>query len=340
MTKPLTDDIRLETIAQEIERLQGTAILQVAERLAEAHEIFRYQHDEGGFQGWVERRLTFSRRTAYKLLDVHKQFGGKESVHIMHTLPRSVLYLLAAPSTPPDARDAVLDLAANGEHLTHAQVKDMIAVERARGGETTIDAAKRVNVRTLYQGNGYFEWFTPAEYIALARAVLGAIDLDPATHEQAQRLIGATRYFTKDDDGLAQEWHGRVWLNPPYAQPAIAYFISKLCAERKAGRITAAIALTHNYTDTAWFHEAADIADAICFMRGRVKFYGPNDEIAAPAQGQAFFYFGDAVPEFIRHFCGIGLVLRRADGDEAPRTAADDLGGIPAFLRRTEAAPS
>jgi hypothetical protein len=89
-------------------------------------------------------------------------------------------------------------------------------------------------------GTGENEWFTPKEYIDRARAVLGAIDLDPATHEQAQTIVQAAHYFTKDDDGLAHEWHGRVWLNPPYAQPAIAHFISKLCTERKAGNQSAA----------------------------------------------------------------------------------------------------
>src|SRR5215204_2535296 len=142
-------------------------------------------------------------------------------------------------------------------------------------------------------GTGENEWFTPAEHIELARAVLGEIDLDPASHAKAQKVVKAKQYLTKADNGLAGEWRGRVWLNPPYAQPAIAEFVSKMCAERLANRVSAAIMLTHNYTDTAWFHEAAGVADAICFTRGRVKFYEPGGAIAAPTQGQAFFYFGD-----------------------------------------------
>lgn len=159
------------------------------------------------------------------------------------------------------------------------------------------------------QGTGENEWFTPPEYIEMARAVLGEIDLDPATHAQAQDFIHATQYFTKADDGLQQEWHGRVWLNPPYAQPDIALFVSKMCSERAVGHVTAAIMLTHNYTDTSWFHEAAAIADAICFTRGRVKFYEPDGEIAAPTQGQAFFYFGNDSGKFAAVFKPIGLVV-------------------------------
>lgn len=160
------------------------------------------------------------------------------------------------------------------------------------------------------EGTGENEWFTPAEYVELARDVLGSIDLDPASSDRAQEVIRAARYFTKADDGLAQEWHGRVWLNPPYAQPLIADFVSKMVDEHRAGRVSAAIMLTHNYTDTAWFHQAAGSADAICFTRGRVKFYEPDGEIAAPTQGQAFFYFGPGIAAFIQRFRNIGFVVR------------------------------
>jgi ParB family chromosome partitioning protein len=64
-------------------------------------------------------------------------------------------------------------------------------------------------------------------YIALARDVLGGIDLDPATHEDAQGTIQAAKYFTKEHDGLKQEWHGSVWLNPPYAPPLMGQFVTR-----------------------------------------------------------------------------------------------------------------
>jgi hypothetical protein len=58
-----------------------------------------HARDEGGFTGWIEKRLRMSQATAYRLVGVHKQFGGYESVQQLDTLPRLVLYLLAAPST-------------------------------------------------------------------------------------------------------------------------------------------------------------------------------------------------------------------------------------------------
>lgn len=159
------------------------------------------------------------------------------------------------------------------------------------------------------QGTGENEWYTPPEYIASAREVLGEIDLDPASSDIANQTVRAERFFSLEDDGLAQAWKGRVWMNPPYAQPWIARFTEKLVAEYAAGNVSEAIALTHNYTDTAWFQHAARACDAICFTRGRIGFLSPTGERAAPTQGQAFFYFGDNIERFAEAFSRQGLVV-------------------------------
>lgn len=65
------------------------------------------------------------------------------------------------------------------------------------------------------EGTGENEWFTPQRYSEAARSVMGAIDLDPATHPIAQQTVRAISHYTAAENGLAQEWHGRVWLNPP-----------------------------------------------------------------------------------------------------------------------------
>lgn len=158
-------------------------------------------------------------------------------------------------------------------------------------------------------GTGENEWYTPAEYLALARDVIGDFDLDPASSELANEAVQASAIYTEADNGLDLSWHGSVWLNPPYAQPAIGQFIEKAVEEYRGGSVEAMIVLTHNYTDTRWFQLAASAAAAICFTRGRVKFEGPAGEIAAPTQGQAFFYFGDDVALFHQHFAAIGFVV-------------------------------
>src|SRR6516225_6406480 len=120
---PAVADDRLEAIAKDIETLTATATLQIGAKLAEAREIFRYRRDEGGFAGWVETRLGCSRHTAYNLLHVHEQFGGQEVSKCLDTLGRSVLFLISAPSTPTETRDAILERAQNGESISVADVK-------------------------------------------------------------------------------------------------------------------------------------------------------------------------------------------------------------------------
>ena len=97
------------------EAVLASAVLRIAERLAEAHGLFLYRRDEGGFGGWVEKRLRMSRSTADRLVKVHEQFGN---VRQFDELPRSVLYLLARPSTPDEVREEAIERVEAGESLS------------------------------------------------------------------------------------------------------------------------------------------------------------------------------------------------------------------------------
>jgi hypothetical protein len=160
-------------------------------------------------------------------------------------------------------------------------------------------------------GSGENEWYTPPEYLDAARDVLGVFDLDPASSETAQRTVKATAYFTIDDDGLTKAWRGKVWLNPPYGEP-FEELATKLITEYRAGHVTEAILLTHNFTDTRWFHEALETAGVFCLPRGRIRFVGPDGNLASPTNGQCFFYFGHRPDAFIARFADIGFVADRA----------------------------
>jgi hypothetical protein len=43
-------------------------------------------------------------------------------------------------------------------------------------------------------------------------------DLDVASPSGGIPHIPAKQYFTQKDDGLAQDWFGRVWMNPPFSK--------------------------------------------------------------------------------------------------------------------------
>jgi hypothetical protein len=87
-------------------------------------------------------------------------------------------------------------------------------------------------------------------------------------------------------------------------------FVGKLTQEIQARRVTAAILLTHNSTDTAWFHEATQTLRTICFTRGRVQFEKDDGEHTTPTQGQAFHYFGPRADVFHEAFGKYGIVRR------------------------------
>ena len=59
------------------------------------------------------------------------------------------------------------------------------------------------------------DWYTPAPFVDASRVVMGGIDLDPASDEEAQRTVQATRFYTVEDDGLVQPWCGHIFVNPP-----------------------------------------------------------------------------------------------------------------------------
>jgi len=176
------------------------------------------------------------------------------------------------------------------------------------GQEPTKAALKHVHVSA---NSGNNEWYTPPEYIAAARRVMGGIDLDPATSEIANKTVGATKIFTAEDDGLTQEWPiGRIWMNPPYAQPLIGQFSERMAQETQLG--SEAIVLVNNATETVWFQTMANVCSAICFPKSRIKFLDPDGKPSgAPLQGQAVIYFGPNVQSFIAEFSVFGFVVTK-----------------------------
>lgn len=163
-----------------------------------------------------------------------------------------------------------------------------------------------VNKPHIAYNSGNNEWYTPPEYIEAARNVMGIIELDPASSELANETVQAKHFFTVENDGLKQEWHGKAWMNPPYAVELIGQFCKKLTKHFYKDDISEAIVLVNNATETGWFNMLIEQASAIVFPKTRVKFRMPNGETGAPLQGQAVIYFGKNSEKFIREFKPFG----------------------------------
>ncbi len=107
---------------------------------------------------------------------------------------------------------------------------------------------------------GTTTWLTPPHILA----ALGPFDLDPCA---APGWPTASRHITLPDDGLAADWSGRVWLNPPYGNGAWEW-LAKLAAHGSG------IALIFARTETEGFvREVWGKADAVMFLHGRLHFH-------------------------------------------------------------------
>lgn len=111
------------------------------------------------------------------------------------------------------------------------------------------------------------EWATPPEFFQYLDDEFG-FTLDVcATPENAK----CERYFTREQDGLAQDWSGTCWMNPPYGR-TIGRWVEKAFVEHSKG--AKVVALLPARTDTRWFHNWIYGKAEIRLIKGRLKFGG------------------------------------------------------------------
>lgn len=215
------------------------------------------------------------------------------------------------------ARPEVIEAVRTGSISTHmaSQVAELPEAYQREVAESPPDqikeVAKEVIKRTHVANNsGNNEWYTPAKYIDLARAVMGSIDTDPATSLVANRTVRAEQIYTSEDDGRTKKWSGNVWMNPPYAQPLMSDFAETITNKYLLDEIDQACVLVNNATETQWFQRMMDAASAVCFPKSRIKFIDQDGNPGgAPLQGQAIIYMGGNAEGFVAAFCAEGTVL-------------------------------
>lgn len=110
-------------------------------------------------------------------------------------------------------------------------------------------------------------WLTPPSLLAK----FPEFDLDPCAAIN-QPWATAREHFTIEDDGLAQEWRGRAFVNPPYSTTEVVKWLKRL-AEHENG-----IALIFARTETATFQRHVwEQCDAMLFIEGRLHFHVNED---------------------------------------------------------------
>ena len=151
---------------------------------------------------------------------------------------------------------------------------------------------------------------TPAYIIDAARRVMGAIDLDPASTAEANRIGQATTFYTREDNGLIRPWYGRVWLNPPFSMPLVEQFTGRAIAAYEHGAVKQAIVLV-NVSTGRWYHRLLEAYPAVYpkhhsyHPNARIEFYtltGNHRGKDNNSRGQAIFYLGPHIDRFFDVF--------------------------------------
>jgi phage N-6-adenine-methyltransferase len=159
------------------------------------------------------------------------------------------------------------------------------------------------------------EWYTPSEWIEVARNIMGSIELDPFSCEQANLTVQADRFFTIEDDALSREWNAdTVWMNPPYGRGLCARAIEKLVSEFEAGRVGSAIVLVNAATDTRWYQRLLKAARSEALTSSRISFIdGAGQAVSGNTKGQTFFlltHLDHIEARFVAQMAIKGLVAR------------------------------
>jgi hypothetical protein len=142
------------------------------------------------------------------------------------------------------------------------------------------------------------EWYTP-RWLFDALGVV--FDLDAcAPVDRTHASVPARQWYTIDDDGLAQDWRGFVWCNPPYSDPTP-------WAERMIDHGDGLL-LSHVPINGLWCLRAWNDCAALRLLQG-VEFVRPNGELQRPGYWLQLAAFGERARD----------ALINLDADEAVR---------------------
>jgi len=147
------------------------------------------------------------------------------------------------------------------------------------------------------------EWTTPQLIINKTIQLLDEIDLDPCSNPDFPN-IPAKKHFKKGEDGLSKEWHGKIYMNPPYGGE-IKDWINYLYEQYEKNNVQEAIALTPSRTDTKWFQKIKTYPR--CFIWGRLKFGESGNSAPFPSMA---VYLGENINDFIKIFSDIGDIYK------------------------------
>ena len=130
-------------------------------------------------------------------------------------------------------------------------------------------------------------WATPQDFFVRLNQEFG-FEIDVCANDENAKCA---RYFTKEIDGLSQEWTGVCWMNPPYGR-GISAWMRKAYESSLEGATV--VCLIPARIDTSWWHEYA-MKGEVRYVRGRLKFGGHKNSAPFPCAVVVFHPMAQAV---------------------------------------------
>lgn len=142
---------------------------------------------------------------------------------------------------------------------------------------------------------------------------MGHIDLDPASCAQANLVVKAGDYFTAESDGLAPDWRGNVFLNPPGG--LVGAFWRKAVKELDAGRVSQLIYIGYSLEQLATLQNVGapktPLDFSICVPKKRIQFTPESGVATSPTHANFICYVGPCRKLFKEYFGAFGAVVIR-----------------------------
>jgi phage N-6-adenine-methyltransferase len=120
------------------------------------------------------------------------------------------------------------------------------------------------------------EWATPQSFFNKLTEVFN-FEIDLCASKQNAKC---NKFYTEEDNGLAQDWLGICWMNPPYGSD-IGAWVKKAYESAKQNNATV-VCLLPARTDTKWWHNYCKDAE-LYFVKGRLKFGGSKNAAPFPS---------------------------------------------------------
>ena len=157
------------------------------------------------------------------------------------------------------------------------------------------------------------DWITPKWVIDAFDKYSGDkgmfFDLDPCISQTQPRLTARDGY-NQSQDGLAQNWYGTVWCNPPYGSN-VGKWANKISNHGNG------IMLIFARTETeVWFDNIFSTASAYLFLKGRIVFHLPDGSLPRNSKGRVasagapsvFVAWGEESASVLFEMCKRGMV--------------------------------